>query len=152
MSWCRREKTLSSSVVNVSKEISTLVRISELHKGFSNWKKLRYDSIKKDQLYLKIFTIACRNNEWNLNAWWEDNSLRFSPRCRNRTYSISLLWVIIIIIFNYFVLNPMLPSFCIARGYYRFSQRGWANFLCSQFGRTVNSNLHVCVSTQPSPV
>ena len=26
-------------------------------------------------------------------------------------YSISLLWVIIIIIFNYFVLNPMLPSF-----------------------------------------
>ena len=63
MSWCRREKTLPSSVVNVSKGISTLVRISELHEGFSNWKKLRYDSIKKDQLYLKIFTIACRNNE-----------------------------------------------------------------------------------------
>ena len=95
MSWCRREKTLSSSVVNVSKGISTLVRISELHEGFSNWKKLRYDSIKKDQLYLKIFTIACRNNEWNLNVWWEDNSLRFSPRCRNRIvylcFELSLL-------------------------------------------------------------
>ena len=50
MSWCRREKTLSSLVVNVSKGIITLVRISELHEGFSNWKKLHYDSIKEDQL------------------------------------------------------------------------------------------------------
>ena len=55
-------------------------------------------------------------------------------------YSISFLWVIINIIFYSFVLNPMLPSFYIARGYYRFSHRGWANFRCisSQFGRTVN--------------
>ena len=50
MSWCRREKTLSSSVVNVSKGISTLARISELHEGFSNWEKLPYDSVKEDQL------------------------------------------------------------------------------------------------------
>ena len=46
----QKGKTLSSSVVNVSKGISTLVRISELHEGFSNRKKLRYDSIKEDQL------------------------------------------------------------------------------------------------------
>ena len=41
------------------------------------------------------------------------------------------------------MLNPMLPSFYIARGCYRFPQRGWANFWCISilFGRTVNSNL-----------
>ena len=46
----------------------------------------------------------------------------------------------IIITFYSFVLNPMLPSFYITRGYYRFSHRGWANFRCisSQFGRTEN--------------
>ena len=27
---------------------STSVRISALHEGFSNWRKLRYDSIKED--------------------------------------------------------------------------------------------------------
>ena len=37
------------------------------------------------------------------------------------------------------MLNSTLPSFYIARGCYRFSQRGWANFwrISSQFGRTV---------------
>ena len=37
----------------------------------------------------------------------------------------------------------MLPSFYIARGCYRFPQRGWANFWCISilFGRTVNSNM-----------
>ena len=62
------------------------------------------------------------------------------------TVCISLLWVIIIIIFCSFVLNPMLPSICIARGYYRFSPRGWANFRCisSQFGRSINP---ICMFT-----
>ena len=52
MSWCRRDKALSSSVANVSKGLFThiQVRISVLHERFSKWKKLYYDSIKEDQL------------------------------------------------------------------------------------------------------